>query len=243
MTRVIDIETILPELNTQEYATTFDIRINGALVLSTPELLLELEYNYHDMSYISHQREEYDTAAFIALWNIYKLRHNDEWERIYKALQYTQSQDYDPTLNYKETRETTPDITTESSTDYGHVITSSASGSDSTSYGKVITDQTNTYDGELRDSGKSTDSGSDSRILSNSGSDTHSGTDTNTTTTTGTTTETKEGFRDNPLINLQTDIDFSFKNNLRDLIINNFAREFLIYDNKYRGGLHNGFYY
>jgi hypothetical protein len=243
MTRVIDIETILPVINTSEYSTAFDIVIDNTTVVSTSEFLLELEYNYHDMSYISHQPESYDVTAFIALWSIYKLRHSDEWEKIYKAFQYTQSQDYDPTLNYKETRETTPDITTESSTEYGHTITSSNSGSDSTTYGKVTTDQTNTYDGALRDSGKSTDSGSDSRTLSNSGSDTHSGTDTNTTTTTGTTTETKSGYKDNPLINLQTDIDFSFKNNLRDLIINNFAREFLIYDNQYRGGLHNGFYY
>lgn len=243
MTRVIDIETILPMINTSEYSTAFDIVIDNTTVVSTSEFLLELEYNFHDMSYISHQPESYDVTAFIALWSIYKLRHADEWEKIYKAVQYTQSQDYDPTLSYKEVRETTPDITTESSTEYGHTITSSTSGSDSTTYGKVTTDQTNTYDGALRDSGKSTDSGSDSRTLSNSGTDTHSGTDTNTTTTTGTTTETKSGYKDNPLVNLQTDIDFNFKNNLRDLIINNFAREFLIYDNQYRGGLHNGFYY
>lgn len=243
MTRVIDIETILPVITTAGYSTAFDITINNDTVLYTSDFLTELEYNYHDMSYISHQPESNDVTVFLAIWGIYKQRHSDEWERIYKAIQYTQSQDYDPTLNYKETKEITPDITTESSTDYGHVITTSNSSSDSTTYGKVTTDQTNTFDGALRDSDKSTDSGSDSRSLSNSGSDTHSGTDTNTTTTTGTTTETKTGYRDNPLANLQTDIDFSFKNNLRDLIINNFAREFLIYDNKYSGGGCNGFYY
>lgn len=243
MTRVIDIETILPTINTAEYSTAFDITIDNDTVLSTSDFILELEYNYHDMSYISHQPESYDVTAFIAIWQVYKNRHLDEWSRLYRDVKLTQSADYDPTLSYKETRETTPDITTESTTDYGHVITSSNSGSDSTTYGKVTTDQTNTYDGALRDSGKSTDSGSDSRTLSNSGTDTHSGTDTNTTTTTGTTTETKSGYKDNLLINLQADIDFTFKNNLRDLIINNFAREFLIYDNQYRGGLHNGFYY
>lgn len=243
MTRVIDIESILPTINTAEYSTAFDITIDNDTVLSTSDFILELEYNYHDMSYISHQPENYDVTTFIAIWHVYKNRHIDEWSRLYRDVKLTQSADYDPTLSYKETRETTPDITTESTTDYGHVINSSNSGSDSTTYGKVTTDQTNTYDGALRDSGKSTDSGSDSRTLSNSGTDTHSGTDTNTTTTTGTTTETKSGYKDNPLINLQADIDFSFKNNLRDLIINNFAREFLIYDNKYRGGLHNGFYY
>ena len=243
MTRVIDIETILPVINTSEYSNAFDIVIDNTTVVSTSEFLLELEYNYHDMSYISHQPESNDVTAFISLWSIYKLQHANEWEKIYKAVQYTQSQGYDPTLSYKEIRETTPDITTESSTVYGHVISSSNSGSDSTSYGKVTTDQTNTYDGALRDSGKSTDSGSDSRTLSNSGTDTHSGTDTNTTTTTGTTTETKSGYKDNPLVNLQTDIDFNLRNDLRDIIINNFAREFLIYDNNYRGGLYNGFYY
>lgn len=241
MTRIIDIADIITTLSSSQYSNTFNISIDNNTVLSTADFLRELEYAYHDMSYISHKAEAEDINVFIALWTVYKERHYDEWARIYRDVAKTQTADFDPMSTYKETKTVTPEITVTSDTDYGHIISTTSTGSNTMTYGKTTTDQTNTYDGTLRNSDKSTDSGSDTSSLTNTGSDTHSGKDSNTTVTTGSTTETKEGYTESPLIALQTDIDFAFKNNLRDLIINNFAREFLIYDCS-GGGYHDCYY-
>lgn len=238
MTRIVDIKDIIQPLSAPTYERALDITIGTDTVLTTADMLLELEYTYHDMSFVSHKAAD-DVDTFLTHWNIYKKRYSAEWERIYNDVALTQSADYNPMLQYSETKTITPDIEVESSTEYGHIIT--GSGSSSLGHGMTVTDQTNTYDGALRDGSKSTQSGTDTTTASNT--DTHSGTDTNTTTTTGSTTETKEGYRDNPLDNLQRDIDFTFRNNLRDLIINNFARDYLFYNNENKEGCCYGIFY
>lgn len=235
MTRLVDIKDIIEQLNSETYSTIFTIIIDDVEVLSSTGFMRELQYSYYDMSFISHSDKTYDIATFISQWQMYKDRHLDEWTRIFNDVALTQTAEFNPMLSYKETRVTEPDLTVESTTDYGKVITSDLGTTNELEHGKVTTGQTNTYDGTLRDSAKSTDSGTDTTSITGTNTDTASGTDTNTTTTTGTNTETKEGYKDNPLTNLQTDIDFAFKNNLRDIIITGFAKEILFYDN----GNHN----
>lgn len=243
MTRIIDIKSIIPQLNSETYSTIFDITINNTTVLTSSEFMHELEYMYYNMSYISHQSKDKDLIAFIMLWDIYKKRHIDEWTKIFEYVDITNSESFDPLNTYGETKTTTPNITNSSTTTYGRVLTASINTTDGLAHGKITTEQTNTYDGELRDSDKTTDSGTDTRTVTGTNTDTNSGSDSNTTTTTGTNTETKSGFNTSPFDNLQRGIDFSFKNNLRDLIINNFVREFLFYNNDNGECDTYGFYY
>ena len=235
MTRIVRVSDIIPLINTPEYSTAFDVTIDNTAVLTTNDFIAELEYNFYNMSFISHQPKEYDLTAFIMHWGLYKKRYTDEWATIYRDVALTKAQTFNPMTDYGETKTVTPDITVESTTEYGRITDTT----DDLEHGLTNTLQTNTYEGSLRDSGKSTNSGTDSRTANT----TDSGSDTNTTTTTGDTTETKEGYRNNPLVNLQTDIDFTFKNNLRDLIINNFAREVLFYNNDNEEGCIYGIYY
>lgn len=243
MTRIIDIKKIIPQLNTETYSTIFDITIDNTPVLTTTDFMHELEYMYYDMSYISHQSADKDLIAFIMLWDIYKKRHLDEWTKIFRSVALTEAENYNPMNTYGETKTTTPNITNSSTTTYGRVLTASINTTDGLAHGKITTGQTNTYDGTLRDSDKTTDSGTDTRTVTGTNTDTNSGSDSNTTTTTGTNTETKTGYNTNPVDSLQRFIDFSFKNNLRDLIINNFVREFLFYNNDNGEGGINGFFY
>ena len=243
MTRIIDVKKIIPQLNSETYSTIFDITIDNTAVLTTSEFMHELEYMYYDRSYISHQSADKDLICFIMLWDIYKKRHFDEWTKIFESVALTESENFNPLNTYSETKTTTPNLTNSSTTTYGRVVTDVIDSTDTLSHGKVTTDQTNTYDGTLRDSDKSTNSGSDTRSIDNTTTSTNSGTDSNTTTTTGTNTETKTGYNTNPVDNLQRFIDFSFKNNLRDFIINNFVREFLFYNNDNGEGGINGFFY
>ena len=243
MTRIIDVKKIIPQLNSETYSTIFDITIDNTPVLTTTDFMHELEYMYYDMSYISHQSADKDLIAFIMLWDIYKKRHFDEWTKIFESVALTEAENYNPLNTYSETKITTPDLTVTSETTYGREVTDVVDSTDTLTHGKVTTDQTNTYDGTLRDSDKSTNSGSDTRSIDNTTTSTNSGSDSNTTTTTGTNTETKTGYNTNPVDSLQRFIDFSFKNNLRDLIINNFVREFLFYNNDNGEGGINGFFY
>lgn len=221
--RAVTVDSILDSLRVEDYSTFFDITIDNTTVLTTQDFYKELSYNYRAMSFLSYQPKEYDTAVFLNRWSLYKARYSEEWAVIFRALALTHSETYNPMSDYAETKTITPDITQESTTDYGKIVDTT----NDLEHGLTTTAQTNTYDGALRDSGKSTNSGTDSTTANS----TASGSDTNTTTTTGETTETKEGYRTNPLTNLQTDIDFSMKNNLRDLIINNFVRSELFYNN------------
>lgn len=178
------------------------------------------------MSFISHRSKEFDYDAFKNLWAMYVKRYSSDWLVIYNDL----SEPYNPANSYRETKTITPGITVSNTTTYGRKITNYDNTSDGTTYGKVTTDQTNTYDGTLRDADKSTNSGSDTRTITNDGWSANSGTDTNTQTTTGSTTETRSGYNGNATDALQADIDFRARNDLYNIIINGFAREYLIYN-------------
>jgi hypothetical protein len=104
------------------------------------------------------------------------------------------------------------------------------------SHGKNVTGQTNTYDGELRDSAKSTESGSTGTSTFDSSTNKLGGTDSQTATTTGTTTEEKNGYKTNPYEQLEKYISFNARFNLRDMIISGFTKECLFYDNGNGGG-------
>ncbi len=241
MTRIVDYKTISADL--REYEDEFDITIKDVDIMDGSELLNEMDNMYYDVSFISHQPLAGDVSKFIDLWKLYKLRHMDEWVRIFDNLQITKSLDYDPRASYYEHKVNTPDLTTESIIDYGRVSETTATSTDGYTHGQTITNQTNTYDGELRDSTKSTTGGTDTHAITSGGTDELSGRDTTTSSTTGTNTEHTTGSRDNILVNLQTDIDFAARNNLRDLIINNFIKEFMFYNNENREVCGYGFYY
>ena len=241
MTRIVDYKDISTDL--REHENDFDITIKEVSIMEGTELLNELDNMYYDMSFVSHEPMTSDVPKFIQLWGLYKLRHQDEWTRIFDSLQVIHSQSYDPRASYYENKTITPDITTESTIEYGRISDTSSSTTDGLTHGLIVQAKTNTYDGELRDSAKTSNTGTDTRAISSSGSDELSGSDTTTSTTSGTTTETRTGSRDNILVNLQTDIDFAARNNLRDLIINNFIKEFMFYNNDNKEVGIYGFYY
>ena len=224
MSKIIDIKDIITALEAiavdPEAGVVFSITIGEDTILQPEDLTDELRAMYYNMSFISNYEDSVtDVNAFIKLWELYIRRYYDEWGVIWGAL----TADYDPLITYKETKTITPQVRTTNETTYASGI----------SIGDTTTVQTNTYDGELRDSGKSTSSGNNS----------HTGKDTTVQSFTGYNTELKEGYTDKAPEALQANIDFVNRNNLRDLIINNFAREFLFYNYDYRGGSIYGIYY
>lgn len=239
MTRVVDICDVINDLITEVYEHTFDITINDNIVLETADFLNEIQTMHYEKSFISHMTKQYDVTQFINQWSIYKSRHLDEWTAVYNAT----VANVNPLNNYSETRTVTPNITVENTVDYGRTTTNTNGSTSGVTYGKTTTGQTNTYDGTLRNSAKTTDSGSDTTTVSGSGSTAVSGTDTSTTATTGTTTETKSGYKESPFDNLQKSIEFKARFNLRDMIINGFAAEFLFYNNDNGDGGFYGIHY
>lgn len=242
MTRVVDIKSIISELDIIP-DNPFAVIIHDVTVVDSVDLLSELHNMYYEMSYVSHREKDFDVLQFIDLWTLYKRRHADEWERIFDDLQIIHSEDYDPTMSYYENKVITPNISTASSQAYNRQTATSATNADNTIHGSETVAQSNTYEGELRDAAKTTIDDTNNHMYAASGTDTSQGVDTALSTTTGTTSEHRQGSRDNVLVNLQTDIDFTARNNLRDLIINNFVREFLFYNNDNREVNFYGFYY
>ena len=223
--RIIPVAKIIPEviLNHENY----DITYGANTLFDSHDLIDHLETMYHDMSFISHKARVYDYATFYQLWQMYVRENIDIWKRIYDDINI----EITPQNDYNISRTTTPNITVESETTYGKTITSGNTTSGTMSYGKVTTDQTNTFDGTLRDAAKSTNSGTDTTSGSYTGSDVSSGTDNNTTSTTGTSTEIESGYRKSPYENLSANIRFIQLHNLHEVIINGFVRRYLIYDN------------
>lgn len=239
MTRIVDICDVINTLITNIYEHTFDISINDTLVLETADFLNEIQTMHYEKSFISHMPKENDVTQFINQWSLYKNRHIDEWTAVYNAT----IANVNPLNNYSETRTVTPNITVENTVDYGRTTTNTNGSTSGVTYGKTTTGQTNTYDGSLRNSAKTTDSGSDTTTVSGSGSTAVSGSDTSTTATTGNTTETKSGYKESPYDNLQKSIEFKARFNLRDMIINGFAAEFLFYNNDNGDGGFYGIHY
>ena len=227
MTRIVDICDVINTLITNIYEHTFDITINDTLVLETADFLNEINTMHYDKSFISHMDKTQDITQFINQWQIYKNRHMDEWTAVYNAT----IANVIPINDYSETRTVTPNITVENTVDYGRTVTNTNDTTNTLQHGKTTTGQTNTYDGNLRNSAKTTDSGTDTTTIDGTTTSAVTGQDGSTTSTTGTTTETKSGYKNNAFDNLKKSIEFKARFNLRDMIINGFATEFLFYDN------------
>lgn len=239
MNRIVDIESIIEDVfDTYSETNTFTISFqwNGATVdvLTTADFLNEIMTNYYEMSYLTHKPKEQDITEFVNMWNLYKIRHGDEWGKIFASMQ----QDIDPAWTYSEQRTITPNITSTNTNTYGRTSTNSGGTTTTVSHGKVVTGQTNTYDGELRDSAKSTESGTTTNDVVDTTTNTLGGTDSQTATTTGTTTEIKSGYKTSPYEQLEKYIEFNARFNLRDMIISGFTKECLFYDNGNGGDYH-----
>jgi len=238
---VIELSQIIHDLETYAltHQTAFDITFGESpdtvTVVKTSEFITEMKIAYRQMSFTCY--DDSYLSGFIQNWELYKQRHYDEWGIIYGYLQY--SGDIDPVSDHYEYSTVSPDL--ETATEYGRTSTNDGTITTELEHGKITTTQTNTYDGVLRDSGKSTDDGTDTTTNTLADSNTLSGTDT--VTTTGTTTQEKRGYKSNPFENMNTAIQFHNIYNLRDLIINNFVREFMFYDNDNAKGGQYGVYY
>ena len=232
MTRIIDVENIIGEIvdtygDTTMFDVSFTINENTYDILSTSDFLSEIETNYSEMSYITHKDKSFDVSQFALQWGLYCKRHVDEWQKILDI----ELMNLDPTGDYSESRIITPNLTNATTNTYGRTSTNSGGISTTITHGKVISGQTNTYDGVLRDSAKSTESGSTGNSSTDTTKNTLGGSDSATTTTTGTNTETKNGYKNNPFENAQKSIEFYSRFNLRDMIISGFTKECLFYDN------------
>lgn len=238
---IITIDKILYDLQTYAAAhpTAFDISFgespDDTVIVSTSDLITELKIAYRQMSFTCY--DDNYISGFIQNWDLYKKRHYDEWNIIWNYLQG--SFDLDPSADKHEYEIATPDLT--SSTTYGKVSTNGGTITSALAHGKVTTNQTNTYDGALRDSSKSTDSGTDTTTNTLADTNTLSGTDS--TTTSGTNTVEKTSYSHSPFDNLNKAIMFYNTYNLRDLIIDNFTKEFMFYDNGNEEVMRYGFYY
>lgn len=232
MNRIVDIESIIEQVfDTYSETNTFNVSYqwDGVTVdvLTTADFLNEIMTNYYEMSYLTHKSKEQDVTEFVNMWNLYKLRHDDEWGKIFATMQ----QDINPAWTYSEQRTITPNITSTNTNTYGRTSTNSGGTTTTVSHGKVVTGQTNTYDGELRDSGKTSETGSTGTTLTDTTKNTLGGTDSQTAKTTGTTTEEKHGYKTSPYEQLEKYIEFNARFNLRDMIISGFTKECLFYDN------------
>lgn len=179
-----------------------------------------------EIDYISRSFKNPDNNpvyGFEKLWETFRLKHDSEFADMWNAVNAT----YNPLNEYSETRTTTPNITAATTNTYGR--TSTNSGGITTQYGKTETVQTNTYDGSLRDSGKSTAGGSDTST--NTLTNTLGGTDSSSTQTTGTSTETITGYKDSAANALERDISFKLRYNVADNFIKSFMNEYTFFDN------------
>lgn len=238
---IITIDSIFADLQTYALAHphAFDITFGESpgdiTVLTTEDFINELKIAYRQMSFTCY--DDSYLSGFLQNWGLYKKRHYDEWQIIWNYLQG--SSDLDPSADKHEYEVATPDLTSE--TTYGKVSTNGGTITSALAHGKVTTNQTNTYDGALRDSAKSTDSGTDTTTNTLADTNTLSGKDS--TTTSGTNTVEKTSYSHSPFDNLNKAIMFYNTYNLRDLIIDNFTKEFMFYDNGNEEVMRYGFYY
>lgn len=239
MNRIVNIEDIIEQVyDTYSDTNTFNVSYvwNDVTVdvLTTADFLNVIMTNYYEMSYLTHKPKEQDITEFVNMWNLYKLRHGDVWEKIFASMQ----QDINPAWTYSEQRTITPNITSTNTNTYGRTSTNSGGTTTNVSHGKIVTGQTNTYDGELRDSGKTSETGTTGTTLTDTTKNTLGGTDSQTAKTTGTTTEEKHGYTTNPYEQIEKYIEFNARFNLRDMIISGFTKECLFYDNGNGGDYH-----
>lgn len=222
---VILIDSIIPDLQTYilTHPNHFKITYENVDIVTDTDFINELRMMYRQMSFLTY--DDNHLGGFLELWDLYLARHDSEYQYIYNTFINTAIDN--SAYDYYANETATPDLTTE--TTYGKVSTDGGTVTSETEYDSDTTTQTNTYDGQLRDSGKTTKGGSDTTTNTLDNSTTLSGTDS--TTTSGTNTIEKYGYKSNPFDNMEKAISYIWRYNLRDLILNNFAREMLFYDN------------
>ena len=184
------------------------------------------------MSFLTHKSKEHDIDEFVNIWTLYTLRHNEEWTYLFNCEHET----IDPLNNYHETKTITPDITVSNTGSYGRTNTNGGSTSQTVAHGKNTTGQTNTYDGTLRDSAKTTEGGTTTTTNTDNTTNRSTGVETGVAHTSGTSTETKTGYNTNPYDNMKKGVEFIARFNLREMIISDFTKECLFYDNGNGGG-------
>lgn len=237
MNRIVNIEDIIESLyetygDSHAFDIVFTLEGTTYTVLSNADFLNELATNYYEMSYLTHKAKEQDINEFVNMWQLYTLRHNDEWSYLFNCEHET----IDPLNNYYETRTYTPNITTANTGSYGRTSANSGGTSSTINHGKNTVGQTNTYDGVLRDSAKTTEGGNTTTTNTDSTVNKTNGVETSKSHTTGTTTETKTGYNTNPYDNMKKGAEFVARFNLREMIISGFTKECLFYDNGNGGG-------
>lgn len=233
MTKIINVSDVYERLyntyhETDAFAITITIGEDSYTVMNTLLFLSELQTNYYEMSYITHiDGEGGDISGFTTYWTLYKQHHIDEWTQILKS----QLLEFDPRNTYHETRTYSPNITTANSGSYGRISANSGGTSSTVNHGKNTVGQTNTYDGTLRDSAKSTESGNTTTTNTDSTVNKSNGVETSKSHTSGTTTETKDGYNTNPYETMTAGIEFTARFDLGKLIMDGFSKECLFYDN------------
>ena len=233
MKQVIPIKQILPAMISILETTAFSLTLTNlenesVSIFTTADFYNDLIIYHEDKSILKTDSNVSDLNDLKYQWNNFKAHYIDEWQTIFTSY----LTEYDPLNEYSETRTITPNVTTATTTEHGHTIDYSIDhNNDTTTYGGNTTAKINTYDGVQHNSTYTSNGGSDSRAYKENNKTTNSGVDTVRTSNTGSNTETKTGYKNSPAKTLSDNIIFKARCNLRDLVIKQFANEFLFYDN------------
>lgn len=227
MTRIVTVESILPDILIGIGEDDFDVTIDDVDIITSQEFYNIISSVHYDKSFVSHLSKEYDYTVFKRHWNNYVSANYNEWTVLYNAI----TADIDTTSDYYQNKVFTPNTTVSGSITHGLVQTNSGTLVNQYANGRTTTNSVNTYDGSLRNESSSVNSGTDTNTATDTRATTNSGTDSTSTTTTGTNTEVTNGYRHNPVENMEKYIALHIKSNLTDIIINGFCNKCLFYDN------------
>ncbi len=233
MKQTVKVDTILPDMPDLFETNAFQVLLkddeNDVEILNTQQFYYDLLIHHSEKSFIvSDDMGVNDIGRFHLLWTNFKDHYIEEWQVIFNKLLV----DIDPLAEYSETKVNTPNLTNTQTVEHGHKIENGLEHyDDTTEYGGTTQTKLNTYDGTEHNSNYAENGGSDTREYKEDNTTTHSGVDTTRATATGTNTETKHGYKNSPAKIFTDDIIFRARANLRDLIVKQFANEFLFYDN------------
>ena len=231
--KIVKMEMIVDQMATILETTAFDLSLNdlgnnSIDIFKTTDFYDDMCLYYLEKSVQILDNSNSEIVEFTHLWTNFKNHYMEEWQRI-----FTNSLiEYDPLSEYHEKKKLTPDLTTTTDFKHAHVIDYAIDHhDDETGYGGKTTSKINTYDGTEHNASESSNSGKDTRKYKETNKTTNSGTDTTTAKATGTSTETIDGYKNSPAKALSDDIIFHVRCNIRDLVIKQFANDFLFYDN------------